>query len=691
MRRIQYILLLAFVVLVQGLQAQDDFRKSAPAAGAARPIELGQYQSVALKNGLTVIVVENHKLPRVSFQVTLDLPMIKEGDKAGAAEFAGDLLATGTTSRSKAQIDEAIDFIGATLSSSAGGVFGASLTKHKDKLLAIMTDVLFNPAFSEEEFTKYKRQYLSNLATNKDDPNAISGNVTQVLRYGKDHPYGEITTEETVKNLTLDDCKAFYNTYFKPNIAYLVIVGDIKFDDAKKLAEKYFGGWKTGDVKMEEYAMPEAPEKTEVDFVNKAGAVQSVVNITYPVALKTGDTDGTAATVMNAILGSGSSGRLYKNIREDKAYTYGAYSSLSPDRYVGSFSASASVRNEVTDSAIVQFLYELNRIRDEKVADEELNQAKNVIAGSFARSMERPQTIANFALNTFRYKLPKDYYSTYLKRLQAVTAAEVQAAAKKYITPDRAHIVVVGSKDDVAEKLKPFATSGEIKYFDNYGNPVDMKGSVIPTDLTAADVIDNYLNAIGGREKLASVKDVTVTAGSSIQGQALKMTVAQKSPGKLHILVSAGGFTVSETKFDGEKGVVSQGPQSEKVTGEDAESLKEQAMIFPETKYGEEGYKLELKGAEPIEGAQAYRIDVTTPKGTTKTEYYDTKTGFKIREVEKTENGPITNDWTDYREVDGIKYPHKMTVVGMAPFPLVFEVESVEINKGLDDATFKVE
>lgn len=691
MRSIQYILFLALMVMAHGLWAQEDFRKKAPGAGVARPIEIGQYQSFTLKNGLTVIVVENHKLPRVSFQVTLDLPLFVEKEKTGAAEFAGDLLATGTKTRTKSQIDESIDFIGASMGSSFTGIFGASLTKHQDKLLTVMSDVLLNPAFSEEEFEKYKRQYLSNLASNKDDPNAISGNVTQVLRYGKNHPYGEITTEETVNNITLADCKAYYDTYFKPNIAYLVIVGDITAANAKKLAEQYFGAWKKGEVAKTDFPAPALPETTQVDFVNKTGAVQSVVNITYPVSLKTGDSDGMAALVMNAILGSGSSGRLYKNIREDKGYTYGAYSNLSPDQYVGSFSASASVRNEVTDSSLTQFLLEMDRIRTEKIGPDELSQAKNVLAGSFARRMESPQTVAGFALNTFRYKLPKDYYNTYLKRLDAVTADDVMAAAKKYIRPDRAHIVVVGNKDEVAEKLIPFSKKGELNYYDTYGNPVDMKGSAVPTDLTAADVVENYLNAIGGREKLAAVKDMKLKAGSTVQGMQMQMNITQKAPNKMHMAVNMSGMTLNEAKFDGEKGYQAQMGQSMPVGEAELNALRDQATMFPETNYTKDGYKLELKGAEPIEGSQAYRVDVTTPDGKTKTEYYDTKTGFKIREIQKSPEGVVTNDWADYREVEGLKFPFKMTITGMAPFPIVFDVEAVELNKGVDDALFKVE
>ena len=394
-----------------------DFRSQAPEAGAARKIELGEYDSFVLDNGLRVIVVENHKIPRISYQLYVDRDATIEGNKAGLTGIAGQLMSMGTTSRTKAQIDESVDFIGASLNTNSQGGFASSLTRHTETVLAIFADVILNPSFPEHEFDKLKTQTISGLQTNKDDPNAISGNVSNALLYGKDHPYGELTTETTVSNLTVEDCKEYYNKYFAPNISYLVIVGDITADKAKSEAQKYFGGWAKKDVEEHTYQMPENPEKTRVAFVDKTGAVQSVINIAYPVNLEPGDEDVIPGRVMNTILGSGFSGRLFRNLREDKAYTYGAYSSLSYDELVGEFSAGASVRNEVTDSAITQFILELDSMRRTEVSDTELELAKNYIAGAFARSLERPQTIANFALNTYRYDLPEDYYASYLEKL----------------------------------------------------------------------------------------------------------------------------------------------------------------------------------------------------------------------------------------------------------------------------------
>ncbi|MBK7427284.1 MAG: insulinase family protein [Saprospiraceae bacterium] len=224
--------------------SQDNaFRATPPTPGPAPKIQMGRYIKFEMPNGLQVIVVENSKLPVVSMQLFVDVPPILQGEFAGYTDFAGELLNKGTKKRSKQQLDEAIDFMGARLSTSANGVFGTSLKKHTDSLAMLMSEILLQPAFPVEEFDKLKTRTLSGLAASKDNPSAIAGNVSNVLRYGKKHPYGEITTEETVAKITLDKSKEYYNTYFRPNISYLVVVGDMNVIQARNLATKYFGAW----------------------------------------------------------------------------------------------------------------------------------------------------------------------------------------------------------------------------------------------------------------------------------------------------------------------------------------------------------------------------------------------------------------------------------------------------------------
>ena len=225
----------------------------APEPAPAPAIQIPDYQNFTLDNGLQVIVVENHKLPSVSYQLSLDYDAVIEGDKAGYVEMAGDLMRKGTTSKSKAQIDEEVDFIGASLSTFSSGMFARSLKKHSSSLLEIMNDVLMNPTFPQEELDKYKTQSLSGLASAKTEPNSMLSNVRGVVNYGKNHPYGEVMTEKTVEKITRDDLVSFYNTHWKPNYSYLVIVGDVTLDEAKTNAQKYFGDWKKGELPKAEF------------------------------------------------------------------------------------------------------------------------------------------------------------------------------------------------------------------------------------------------------------------------------------------------------------------------------------------------------------------------------------------------------------------------------------------------------
>lgn len=669
------------------------FRSTAPKAGPAREIKIGDYESFTLDNGLKVIVVENHKLPRISYQLFIDKDYNLEGEYSGLSGIAGDLLTKGTSKWTKSEIDEAVDYIGASLSTSSRGGFASSLTKHTENVLGIFSEVVKNPSFPEAEFDKIKNQTISGLQTEKDDPNAISRNVSNALVYGKDHPYGEITTELTVSNVTLDMAKEYYHTYFKPNISYLVIVGDVRPARAKELSNKFFGDWKKGEVPGNSFATPMAPQETTVDFVDKAGAVQSVINITYPVNLKPGEPDVIPGRVMNNILGSGFSGRLFTNLREDKAYTYGAYSSLSADELVGTFSANASVRNEVTDSAVTQFMLELNRIANEPVTAEELELAKNSIAGSFARGLESPNTVASFALNTYRYNLNKDYYNKYLANLSKVGIEDVMAVAKKYIRPENARIVVVGNMDEVADKLGQFSKSGKVNHYDFYGSPkkMDMEAA---GDMQAKDVILGYLNAIGGRDALSKIESAKTTMSMDMMGTSLDVVVLQKPP-MFSMSMNAQGMTMVKQVFDGEKALVEQMGQKQVLEGKDASAMANQGKIAPELDYLSAPYEIELKGVEDVDGVSCYKVGVVDSEGQKSTEYYSVDSGLKLKAITTVEQGgqkaTITNEYKDYKEVDGIMMPHTFKTSGASPVPMEMKVSKIELNVPIEDSVFKVE
>jgi zinc protease len=483
--------ILAFLTLTFSVKAQID-RSQAPKAQPNPAIKIDIPESMTFANGLRVIMVENHKLPQVSFQLFVDYPTIAEGDKAGLASIFGEMLGSGTKTTTKDDFDQQIDYMGADFYANSNGFFASSLKKHTPKLLKLIEEVINEPAFTQEDFDRIISANLSNLAAIPSDAGSMASNVSAVVNYGKNHPYGEVVTEKTLENITLDDIKSFYKNYFIPNYAYLVVVGDINKDEVKDLAGAYFESWTKGEKEEQpNYSTPRASGQ-QVYFVDKPGAVQSVIKVTNTVNIQPGDQDVLAINVMNSILGGGTfSARLMRNLREDKAYTYGAYSSISSDPIIGSFSAGGNFRNEVTDSAIVELLYEIKRITEEPVTDKELDLVKKSMTGSFARSLERPQTIARFALNIERYGLPNDYYTDYLKRLEQLTKADILAAAKKYLSPNNTNIVVVGN-EEIIDNLKKIDSDGSISFKDYYGRDKAMIKPA-PEGVTASSIVDGFV------------------------------------------------------------------------------------------------------------------------------------------------------------------------------------------------------
>ncbi len=679
-----------FLFVSLNLNAQLD-RSKPPIAGPAPEIKIGTPFSFELKNGLKVFVVENHKVPRVAFNLILNIEAIKEGEKSGYVSMAGDLLKTGTSTRNKGQIDEEVDFIGATLNTSPTGISAASLTKHTQTLLELMTDVLYHPTFPSEEFEKIKKQTLSALETQKDAPDDISSNVRSVLQYGKDHPYGELTTETTVGNISVEDCKKYYNTYFSPEIAYLAIVGDINLKDAKKLVKKYFSAWESKTVTLEKFPSVNPPDSRQVALVDRSNSVQSNISICYPINLKKGDPDVIKMRVLNQILGAAADSRLEQQIREAKAYAYYARSTYSSDMIVGEFRAYSEVRNEVTDSAIYEFIHELNNIVNSKVTEDELKMAKAQIMGSFARSMESPQTIANFALDIQRYDLPSDYYTNYLKNVDAISVDDIQKTAAKYIKPDNAYVVVVGKGAEVADKLGAF---GEVKYYDIYGNSYVPVKSEIPAGVTAATVLDKFLEAIGGKDKAKTLSDLKMAITTEVQGMSLEIEVLSKAPNKSRTVVTMGGQTVMKSVFDGTNASMMQMGQNAPVSEEQKLDMAFDAAIISELLISDLGLDTQITGIEDIGGKKAYAVEIVKPSGSKTTFYYDIGSGLKVRSstvAEGPQGAMVQNtDLSDYRDVDGVKFPFVM-ILPMGQMNMTGNVQKIEVNTGISDNEFVVE
>jgi predicted Zn-dependent peptidase len=681
MKNFIYFLFIGIPVMVG---AQNIDRTKAPAPGKAPIIQVASPVKYTLPNGLQVFVVKNTKLPRVTATLALDVESIKEGDKSGTADLAGQLLKRGTTTKSKAELDEAVEFLGGSLSTSSFSASTSGLKQNFPKLMELMAEVVFHPSLAPDELEKLRKQTLSGIESSKDDPNAISDNVVKKLVYGANHPYGELTTAKTVNNVTVQDIKTFISTYWKPNIAYLVFVGDIEPLTAKAMAEKYFGNWVKGKVPATIFP-PVVKQPTYIAVVDRPASVQSNVTIASTINLKQGAPNAIASAVMSNILGGGFSGRLFANLREKHGFTYGAYASIAPNQEVGLFSAEASVRNEKTDSSIQELLREINIIRNEKVGDTELSRMKNYIAGTFARSLENPATVAKFALNIATYHMPADYYQKYLTNLASVNTQNVQDAAVSLLNPAQMHIVIVGNAKQIAKGLEKY---GPVKYFDIEGNeiaaPVEAKADA---SLTPAVLLDKVVNAFGGKAALATIKDIQLKGNATVMGQSLDMAQTIISPNNTVITMSMGGMAITkQSVIDGNYKVLQQGMEAP-INDEIKESLNESAHLVPEELYANSGYQIAIVGAEKIDGKDAIDVEITTPSGKKSHRFYDAAT-FLLVKTTKTQPGPggtnalVQQFYKNYQVQNGVQVAVEQ-LIDMGQVKINVKYTDIKVNQGL--------
>jgi len=686
------ILLITTMLISFSVSAQLD-RSIQPVGGPTPKIKLDKPKEFKLKNGIKVLVVENHKLPRVSYSLRIDGTPILEGEKAGVLSILGQMLGNGTTSIEKDVFNEEIDYLGANVSIGFRSSFASSLTKHNDRILELMADAIINPLLTVEEFDKTKEQLIESLKADEKSIDAIGSRVGNALSYGKNHVYGEFITEETLNKISYEDVIDFHKKYTYPNSAYIVVIGDVNYKEVKKSITEKFSVWKKAK-KVENDVPVLTPNVglTEVNFIDLPSATQSSIGVTNNVELKMNDEDYFTALITNNILGGGGEGYLFKNLREDKGYTYGAYSSLGSSRYgVARFSAGAKVRNMVTDSAVTEIVNEIVRIRTELVDAELLKNAKAKYVGNFIMRLERPQTIANYALNIKLNDLPEDFYETYLEKINAVTAEDVKRVANKYFKIANTRIIVVGKGSDVVENLEKVGFP--INYFDKYANAVakPVFNKAIPEGMTALDVVDNYIKAIGGKDMLLNVNTLVSNMDVTIPGAPFKPMAISKQmmPNKISFEMKAnmGGQTMSLMKrnFSGEKGYMEQQGQKMLMSEEEIMEAKNVEGIFEELYYSVD--QTELLSINSIDGEDVYKIKVVKNEKTSY-RYYAVESGYLISIEEEDENKNISSTkYGDYRSVNGIMMPYFMQV-NAGGQNLEFNTTEVMVNTELKDSDF---
>jgi len=395
-------------------------------------------------------------------------------DYHGLSSFTAALLREGTKTRKSKDIAEQTDTIGATLTAGSGlstfttNVTTTGLVDNFDQALELFSDVILNPTFPQEEVDKYKARQLQQMMFQRSLPQFLAQERFQRAIYG-DHPAGMVTPPiDSIRKISSADLAAFQAKYYRPNNAILAIVGDVTLKELMPKLTKAFGGWEKGDVPSTNVPSAPAQGSAQIQLINRPGSVQTVLQL-GALGIERTNPDYFAVAVMNQILGGGPTGRLFMNLREDKGYTYGAYSSFGGSKYRGTVNASSEVRTDVTEGAMKEFMYELNRMRDEKVSATELDNAKRAIVGSFALSLEQPAALLNNIVILKLYDMSADYWDTYPAKIMAITDADVQRVAQKYLDMGHLQVVAVGDANKTRTILAKYGT---VQEYDAEGKPV---------------------------------------------------------------------------------------------------------------------------------------------------------------------------------------------------------------------------
>ncbi len=474
MKSIRWLSALLAVLVIGIAVAPVAAKEAPPAPEPLKKLSFPAYKEMTLKNGLDVVVVEQHEQPIASIWMAIKAGSTLDPDgKASLSSFTSTLLNKGTKTKNSKQLAEWIESVGGSVSINSDDddtVISISiLSEYLPTAYEYLADVILNPIFPEDELSEERKRAITGIEFEKSDPNAMANRHFDEVVYGK-HPYAVHPTTESVESVTRDDVVAFHQKNYVPNNAMLFVVGDVSQKDVKKSVEKYFGNWKTGMPDQPVYAA--TPERTarNISLYHRPASVQTNIYVGH-LGLRPTDPDWPAVTVANRVLGGGSSGRLFMDLREKHGWTYGAYSSWTKPKDVGYFRATANCRTEVTDSALTEMLADIKDLAMQPVTEDELNSAKSYLVGNFPTTIETPGQIAQQIGQVKLLGLDKSYLENYRKEIAKVTVADVQAVMKKDLHPDRLAIVLVGDAEQIKDKVDPIAP---VALYDIDGNTLSM-------------------------------------------------------------------------------------------------------------------------------------------------------------------------------------------------------------------------
>ena len=696
------LIVLSMLVLSSSLIGQID--RSMPEAGPAPEIEFKEPYTTKLSNNLTLMVVVNDKLPTASATLIIDNPPILEGDKSGVKGLVTSNMGKGNKFQSKDEFIEEKDFMGSFISYNSSGGSISSLSRYFERTMTMFAQGALYPIFSDEEFEKEKTKLTEALKIDEKNAASIARRVENIVAFKKDHPRSEYTTEASVSNINITDIENFYKSYFKPNNAYLVVIGDVNLERTIALSKKLFEDWKYsdeldkmfGEGSINDFEDPEVSEKTTIHIVDVPNATNVEISFQNIIDRKTSDTDYFSGTVANRVLGAGPESRLFSIIREEKGFAYGAYSGLpTSSKTKTKFVARTTVRTEVADSAIVEMHNQLKIMRDNPITDEELSNVKSGYFGEFAMSIENPITIANQALSIRSENLPEDFYKTFLSNLNNVSKDDVIDSSKKFFLIDNAQIVVTGKINDILDNLESIYLDEnkiDVIYHDAFGEIIEKPDYSVDASVSVENIINKYIDLIGGKDKLEKVESIESNGNANInmQGQSfvLEFYSLKNNQNQSLNVVTAGGMVVQRSVFNKYQGYNEVNGQRMPLTDSELEQAIINSALFSELNY--DFSTIELIGTAMVDDQKAYQIKITKNK----TEYYSIESGLKIKEVEiqEIEGNQVVQETTikDYNEVDGVLIPSEINLVapGTPPDGFTIKFNRIKLNVKTSDSDF---
>ncbi|MEO6938814.1 MAG: pitrilysin family protein [Candidatus Kapaibacterium sp.] len=647
-----------------------------PAPGPVPHLNAPTTSEFKLKNGLRVVLVEDHRQPVVFFRTLILSGSAVDGKNIGAAGAVARLLEKGTKTMSADEIAKKVDFYGAQIAAVANAddinIYTSGLTKDLAVILPIYSDVIRNPSFPSDELAKYIAQRDAALAAEKKDAGSPGRFMGRKLIFG-DHPYGAIENEATVKAITVDVVRAWHAKNFGPNNAVLSINGDITKEQILPMLEKAFGDWASVTPAIPQYTELHDIHGMPIILIDRPGSVQSNIRL-QRLGLKRSDPDYDKAAFLAAIFaGNGTIGfqnRLFQNLRERHGYTYTPGGSLTASIDRGVLVAVAGVRNAVTDSALDQMLYEYKRLSSEPIVGAEMDLDKSIVTGSYLMSLADPTMMNVQALATIEYGLPNNYFQTYAERITNMTGDELVAIGKKVYPANDIAVIVTGDAKAIKSKLERF---GDVKVYDVNLN---LEGSapatasapaLTPSKATLAEVLTKFYGVLG-KKALEKVTDRTTEADVQInaQGQQIagKLVSIEAAPNKKYETLTL-PFGVMHNWVDGEHVWMQQGAQSQELKGDDLQHELTDAEFLPELHLQTAGHSVRLIGEMPSKlGEPCYVLEVTRPDASIEKWFISKKTGLLMERDQNSSAGPTELAFSDYKAVDGIMLPYKIAVTG---------------------------